>query len=702
MKTDELLHLAQGIAATDLTREYGERLKIIIDQLQVLRGDEQLADDESEMAQRRQRLQTALEQLARTIDPAGIADIGDSPAYRGGAILAFRYAEDNIFGEAIAGGLKEHISKAVRVIRELPAITVPELEVIGGAADLWFFSERPERAAKADVLRAFLCLGLQIQRQLEEYGSAPALLLDWEDDAAYIRSSKGRTVLSKKVRFAQEALIGAKDGHVLVSDDCCRSLSIYEGPVQSPLQELLSSMFSVSDARLSCGLERLPVLMPSRLSMPLQAVVFTANDEMIAGSSSAYVEFTAIEHRESLPGQRRGEQFIKLLATHDECMIVGVTNEQLAKGYLIPALADRRKSGKGFWRRVVVIFPSAEATSRINEERSAEDRLHRRGSGLRTVISFFMSEDPSGESWKVAEYESNLPFVGNWMRGGSVNSIRLSPLLPGCDVGKTFVVELTESTAAYEEAVKAFQVIEKASIEVGEWNLLGRFSKGIFQWTGIVSRSAFSHESVDVNTYEAIVLILVHGVTSRGRKVYLQLRSNLNGSTALGLYSNISGKVTIQDAYDAAGSRMPLLISPEDAEALMSDILREGVLKSNQEVPREVWLRAAIREVYEELGLRVDESRLIDHGHLTLVRPERDTSLFFQIFSLELTSTNRGKKPVAEIAVIRRNREAGGMNQEFTLRDIKQMAEARRLNALLASNLDHFIEIYRELGIPDE
>ena len=165
MKTDELLHLAQGIAATDLTPEYSERLKIIIDQLQVLRDDEHLADNESEMAQRRQRLQTTLEQLVRTMDPAGIADIEDSPAYRGGAILAFRYAEDKIFGDAIAGGLKEHIAKAVSVIRELPAITVPELEVIGGAADFWFFFERPERATKADVLRAFLCLGLQVQRQ---------------------------------------------------------------------------------------------------------------------------------------------------------------------------------------------------------------------------------------------------------------------------------------------------------------------------------------------------------------------------------------------------------------------------------------------------------------------------------------------------------------------------------------------------------
>ncbi len=702
MKTDELLDLARRLAATELTREYTERIKIIIDQLQVLRDDEQRANDESETAQRRQRLQMALEQLTRTVDPIGVADTGNAPAYRGGAILAFRYVDENMFREVIADGLGENITRAISATRELPAISLPELEVIGGGADLWFFSERPERAAKADVLRAFLCLGLQIQRQLEQYGSAPALLLDWEDDATYIGSPKARTVVSKKLRFAQETLIGAKDGHVLMSDDCCRSLTIYDGPVQSPLRELLASMLGIPDARLSCDLEQLPALMPSKSSTPARAAVFTADGEVIAGSSSTYVEFTAIEHRENLPGRRRGEPFIRLLATHDECVIVGVTNEHLAKGYLIPALADRRKAGKGFWRQVVVIFPSAEATSRLSEERSAEDRLHRRGSGLRTVISFFMSEDPSGKSWKVAEYESNLPFVGNWMRGGSANSIRLSPLLPGYDVGKTFVVELTESTAAYAEAAKSFLAIEKASTEVGEWNLLGRLSKSVFQWTGIVSRSAFSHESVDLNTYEAIVLILVHGVTSRGRRVYLQLRSNLNGSTALGLYSNISGKVTIQDAYSAAGSRMPLLISPEDAEALMSDILREGLLKPNQEVPREVWLHAAIREVYEELGLRIDGSRLIDHGPLTLVRPERDTSLFFQIFSLELTSTIKDKRPVAEIAVIRRNREAGGMNEEFTLRDIKQMAETRRLNALLASNLDHFIDIYRELGIPDE
>jgi 8-oxo-dGTP pyrophosphatase MutT (NUDIX family) len=351
---------------------------------------------------------------------------------------------------------------------------------------------------------------------------------------------------------------------------------------------------------------------------------------------------------------------------------------------------------------MVVIFPSAEATSRVNEERASDDRLHRRASGLRTVISFLTSEGPSAQSWKVVEYEGNLPFVGNWMSGGSPSSIRISPILPGCNVDESFVVELPESTMAYAEALNSFLAIEGRSIEVGEWNLLGTASDDVFKWTGIVNRSESSRESANLSTYGAIVLILVHGVTSRGRRVYLQLRSNLNGSTALGLYSNISGKVTIKDAYDAAGLSMPPLISPGDAEALMSDVMRQNVLVHNEQIPRAVWLRAAIREVYEELGLRIDESRLVDHGHLSLVRPERDSSLFFQIFSLELTSTIQDRKPMAEIAAIRHNRTGSGMNEEFTLRDIQRLADGRRLNALMATRLDYFLDIYGSLKISDE
>jgi hypothetical protein len=701
METTELLEISRKLAAADLAPEHRERLRIIADQLQVLESDERRGEDPVETTQRRRRLHVALEQIARSAGPGAVVDLPNTPDYRGGAILAFRFVEETLLREAIAEGLEEGISRAIGVSRELSAVHLPELEVMGGAADLWFFSERPERAAKTDVLRAFLCFGLQVQRQLAD-GAAPAFLLDWEDDATYFTSSRGRTVLSSKLRFAQEALLGARAGHILMSDDCRRSLSISGGPLKGPLGDSIASIFGCPDARLSCALEDLPPLMPSQTPMPMVAVVFKANNEMIAGSSSAYIEFTAIEHRENLPGHRRGEPFIRLLATHDECVIIGITNEHLASRYLLPALADRRKARKGFWDRMVVIFPSPEATSRVNEERPPEERLHRRASGLRTVISFLKSEDPSGKSWKVAEYDGNLPFVGNWMSGGSPNSIRISPLLPGCDVAQTFVVELPESTVAHAEALRSFVAIEGRSTEVGEWNLLGSATDGVFQWTGIVSRSESLSESSSLSTYEAVVLILVHGVTSRGRKVYLQLRSNLNGSTALGLYSNISGKVTIQDAYDAAGLSMPPLISPADAEALMSDIIRQGALRHNEEIPRAVWLRAAIREVNEELGLRIDESRLVDHGYLRLVRPERNSSLFFQIFSLELTSTIQGRKPTAEISAIRHNREGSGMNEEFTLRDIQHLADGRRLNALLATNLEFFLDIYRSLRVSDE
>ena len=701
MDSRQLLELSQRVAAAGLTSPATERLSIIVDQIQVLQDDERRGGDTAETAGRRRRLQAGLEELAlasRTELPGS----GAPAAYRGGALLAFRYAEERVFRKAIAEGIEECISRAVSAVGNLQGIQPPDVAVCGGAADFWLFSERPDRVSKFDTLRAFFCLGLQVQRQLTAYGAVPAFLLDWEDDATYLSSLKSRTILSGRLRSAHDALLGSQPAHILLSDDCRRSLSVVSGAVQSPLLADLVATLDSPSADLSCSVEKLPAPISSKSGIPMAAVSYSVGPEIVAGSWSAYTEYAAIQHRENRSGVRPGESFIQLLADADECMIIGISNEHLAENYLIPALAERRARGKEFWGRLVVVFPSFKSTPLYVEERAADDRVHRRASGLRTVISLLKSEDPSGRSWKVAEYEGNLPFTGTWTSGGSGNSrVSISPILPGCNVDETFAVELCPPTRAYAEAVKSFKAIDSQSADVGEWNLLGVVSGQTFLWTGIVSRSA-PPAPHSVTVFEAVVLILVHGITSRGRRVYLQLRSNLNGSTGLGLYSNISGKLTIHDAYEAAAVRQPPLISPEDADALTADALQQEVLGHGQEIPADVWRKAAVREVEEELGLKVGETRLIDHGNLTLVRLERDSSLFFRLFSLELTSTTQGRRTVAEISEIRRKRPGGGMDSDFSLNDIRRLGEQRRLNALLASNLDSFVEIYKNLGISSD
>jgi len=705
MDTNELLQKAQQLATENLTSEHEDRLELLIDQLHELQSDEQRGHDQAEMAQRRGHLEGRLERIFRDARSGGPGESGKSPDYCQGAILAFRYAEDVVLREAIAGDIDEAISQAISATRALPVIHLPELEVTGGAADLWFFSERPEHTAKADLLRAFLCLGLQVQRQLAKYGAAPAFLLDWEDDATYLANPRGGTLLSTKLRFAQEALLGGQAGHILLSDDCRRSLSMSKdrGVVRGPLRDSLAGVLGCSDARLSYAVDALPALMPSKTPIPMVAVTYSADNEVIAGNSSAYVEFTAIEHREKgSAGRRPGEPFIQRLATHDECVIIGITNERLAERYLIPALADRRKDQKGMWRRLVVIFASSEATGRLHERsHSPQDRMRRRASGLRGVTCFLRSEDPSATCWKVAEYQDELPFVGNWLSGGSPNSIRFSPVLPGRDVDETFMVELPESTIGYKDAMESFLAIQDRSVEVVEWNLLGRVDQSAFRWNGIISRDA-PQGSFSPATYEAVVLVLVHGPTQFGPRLHLQLRSNLNGSTGLGRYSNISGMVTVPDLYDTKSLPLPPPISRTNVNALTGDILEHRILKWQEEIPDPVWLRAAIREVEEELGLKIGEERLKPHGHLTLARDRGHTWLFFKIFSLELTSEIQNGGPVAEIDEIRQYRPAAGMDKDCTLRDVQRLAEEGRLNTLLATNLYHFIDIYRDLKIPDE
>ena len=317
-------------------------------------------------------------------------------AYRGGALLAFRYAEEFVFRKAIAEEIESAVVGAVSAVRDLQGIQLPDVALCGGAADFWLFSERPERVSKFDTLRAFFCLGLQVQHQLAAYGAVPAFLLDWEDDATYLSSLKSRTILSGRLRSAHDALLGSQPAHILLSDNCRRSLSVVSGAVQSPLLADLVATLDSPSADLSCSVEELPAPISSKTGIPMAAVSYSVGPEVVAGSSSAYTEYAAIQHRENRSGVRPGESFIQLLADADECMIIGITNEHLAENYLIPALAERRARGKKFWGRLVVVFPSFKSTPLYVEGRTADDRVHRRASGLRTVISLLKSEVPQG------------------------------------------------------------------------------------------------------------------------------------------------------------------------------------------------------------------------------------------------------------------------------------------------------------------
>src|SRR5580704_5504068 len=119
METSELLELSRKLATAELAPEYRERLRIITDQLHVLESDERRAEDQVETTQRRHRLQTGIEQIAHAVSPGMLTDFRKAPEYRGGAILAFRFAEETVLREAIAGGLEEGIPRAIRATREL-------------------------------------------------------------------------------------------------------------------------------------------------------------------------------------------------------------------------------------------------------------------------------------------------------------------------------------------------------------------------------------------------------------------------------------------------------------------------------------------------------------------------------------------------------------------------------------------------------
>lgn len=697
MRSRELYLTAKDVFYRLPEGEDREAVLTLMHQLEVLMDEERHGDTEQTRA-RRSQLHERLTHLGARHEAQ--IDMPPQGGYISGGVLTIRFTDDLIpLGPA---ELENLISAALDRVSRTQAGNVPTLDLHGSGADFWFFEERRATVPSAEMLRPLYLFGLALQAE----SSRPptdrcpiSMCLDYENDAAAVSVCGRTTLLSARLRVTQAVLIGSRPGHILLTREAAKILDITdEGHAELPE---VGKLLETKSSRISCRTDLVQLLTVSKKRHEFRSVVYLADQRtVVAGATEPYIQFTAIEHRDNHDPDRPGAQFSELLAAHDACVILGVTHEDLVEKYLRPAYEQRTLLGKGFWENMVVLFPTEAAANRVMDGQATEARLQSRRHGLRTVASFLKSSaGPASDSWKVAEYQENLSFVGNWMSKGPRNSIRLSPLLPGIDLKETFVVELTAGTAAFNEAKQSFVAIESNSIAVGEWNLLGRIQDGEYVWEKILNRGN-QNKAIPHSLAQAVVLVIVHGLTEDGHRVYLQLRSNMNGSSAIGLYSNISGLVTTNDAYAAADKTPPPNLFADGA-VILEDIkinrvlLRDGVLRP------EVWRHAAAREIDEELGLRVAIDRFVPHGNLIL---ERDNSpaLFFEIFSLELKVSKPSADRQSEIQQIRAARPLAGLEEGFSLKEIRNLADQQCLNHLLARNVDFFLGVYRTLGVTDD
>jgi len=678
--------------------ETREAVLTLMHQLEVLIDDERHGDTEQTRA-RRSQLHERLTSLGLQSGEQ-FADVLPRGEFTTGGILAIRFTDD-LFPLAHVE-LENLIISASKRIKSVLGANTPTLNLHGAGADFWFFEERRTAVPVVEMLRPLylFALALQAESSRPSNGRRPiSICLDYENDAATVSVLGRPTLLSARLRVAQAVLVGSRPGHVLLAREAADILNVTDDR-HAELPDI-ARLLDVVPKHMSHRTDLVQLLTVSKKRYEFRSVAYVDDQHVVvAGATEPYIQFAAIEHRDRRDPERPGTQFSELLAAHDSCVILGVTHQELVEKHLRPAYEKRTRRGKGFWDRMIVLFPTAEAARRVMDGQATEVRLQSRAHGLRTVASFLKSlAGPSSDSWKVAEYQENLSFVGNWMSKGPRNSIRLSPLLPGLDLKETFFVELTENTTAFNEAKQSFVAIESNSIAIGEWNLVGRIQGNKFVWQRILNCGT-ENKNTSRNLAEAVVLVIVHGLTERGQRIYLQLRSNMNGSSAIGLYSNISGLVTTHDAYAAAQKTPPPNLFADGA-AILEDIETNGVLKRDAVLPPEIWRQAAAREIDEELGLRTYLDRFVSHGSLMLAR-DKGAALFFEIFSLELKVSKPSAKQRSEIQHIRTARPLSGLDEGFSISEIAKLADQGSLNHLLAQNIDYFLGVYEALGVTDD
>jgi 8-oxo-dGTP pyrophosphatase MutT (NUDIX family) len=293
------------------------------------------------------------------------------------------------------------------------------------------------------------------------------------------------------------------------------------------------------------------------------------------------------------------------------------------------------------------------------------------------------------------EFEGNLPFVGNWFISERNASVRVAPILPGCDMKKSYYMEVFKGMEAYTQLAQAFSVICSRSSRVVEWDIYGQFKEGELQYQGIVNRQKWDELGQIGRFCFPIVLIMLHADIEGGPKSILQERTIFNASDDIDTFSNISGRVTDMDICTAKALALPPYIDYQDTD---DDIATTAFndrtnMKPGDPLPPGTWEAAAIREIREELGLRVTPDRLKHHCTYHLKRANGD--LFFKIFSLKLRRTLN----VDELEIIEDSRPYVKLSA-FDLPLLRNYHENSRFNRLLQREFEKvFVSIFRELGI---
>jgi 8-oxo-dGTP pyrophosphatase MutT (NUDIX family) len=601
---------------------------------------------------------------------------------------------------------------AVGLLRErlggfLQSLQVPSwLEFHG--ADFLLFLEREPSQREEEILGLSLALGSALQRAFTGIGMRMGMALHWEPNASRWSLAGREHLVGPDLLEARTLVSFADAGQFLLSRRAYDGLSglLEEARrlgLESPLHEI-QRRYGIPLDDLTDGVDGSPaskVLLYQvalhdweKLPHEVYNLAATTGERATIGEERPPAARVRIEHRDPRRTDDPHQEFIQRLVEADEAYVIGLTHEGTAM-FLRAALDTRRRKGRGFWERLLIVFPAERFMENlIDQHPTPLPRKERMRAGKRMVTSFLLGLGREHfNRWDCIEYEGAMPFVGNRFVGERLASVRIAPILPGADMKKTYYTEIFEGMPVYEQLVDAFSVICNRGVSLNEWDLYGTCKDLEFRYHGLVSRKRLESRS---DYWFPVVLIILHVDNDKGRHVLLQHRTIYNGDEDVDTFSNISGRLTDRDVYAAVGvDDVPSYLGiedPGDGKATAEFSERTGLTRKAV-LPIQAWEAGAVRELQEELGLEIDPERLKSHTRCLLTR--KKGNLVFHIFSLQLRA-DESLDEVEEVEQIRPHAEL----QMLSRHEIEQLQRDVKLNTLLQNRYeDVFRPILEELNI---
>jgi len=413
--------------------------------------------------------------------------------------------------------------------------------------------------------------------------------------------------------------------------------------------------------------------------------VKNAANKVCLGNSIKPPDYVKIEHRDRRNATDPNQCFVRHLVDSNEVCIVALTHEK-TRDYLETALKERK--GK-FWDKLDIIFPSEKFLNQwVEADKDSETRLNNWKEGKRTVLQFLEAVAADHVTqWNCWETESNLTFWGNRLLKGNEEIIRLAPLMPGPDLKNLRYVTFHRGIDGYQECSDAFQIMMAGSISISEWNLIGNCFNNEFTYTAVAKKSRLKDFGPSFYTPVALVIVYMEDTPRGGMKLLLQHRTIYNSTDHYGGYSNISGRVTVSDILNDPKqiSQYYMKISNKLKSQIELDCSTETDFatkafnnvsgwQNGKSIQKEIWERAVVREIREELGLEIIPARIQHFICYPLNNNSSGINLYFKIHAFQITREEflviRSKRPRCEL-------------KEFNMNELRAHWGNRKLNQFL-------------------